>query len=261
MANLPLTAAIKKATRSGKLPTNLSSAEIARIRPAIRERAVFSARVLNAEFLDEISAVTRGVVGGQIDQRKARTVLKRWLKRDQYVPEPGDDGTIKDLSSDARIRLIVRTNVGMARGYGQRVKAVAEIDKKPWQELYRRYPRLVPRDWPTRWLAAGGQMVGGRMVAVVSDPVWERISRFGNPYPPFDFNSGMWVRTRTNQEVGKKARTQLVGPRKKPQSFNKGLESDVVVGDDRIRRQLLRDLGPGYGTKRGAVVRKTQEGD
>lgn len=261
MPALPLTAAVKKAVRSGKLPTNLSSAEIARIRPQIRERAVFSARVMNAEFLDEISAVTRGVVSGEIDQRKARAVLKRWLKQDKYEPEPGDDGTIKDLSSDARVKLIVRTNVGMARGFGQRVKAVAEIDRKPWQELYRRYPRKVPRDWAARWVGAGGRVVNGRMMAVVSDTIWERISAFGNPYPPFDFNSGMWVRTMTNQQAGAKARTQLVGPRRKPQSFNKGLSSDVVVGDERLRRQLLRDLGPGYGVKNGAVVRKDQEGE
>ena len=32
------------------------------------------------------------------------------------------------------------------------------------------------------------------MIALKSSPVWEAISAFGTPYPPFDFNSGMWVR-------------------------------------------------------------------
>lgn len=32
------------------------------------------------------------------------------------------------------------------------------------------------------------------MVALKTSPIWVELSRFGYPYPPFDFNSGMWVR-------------------------------------------------------------------
>jgi hypothetical protein len=42
-------------------------------------------------------------------------------------------------------------------------------------------------------MQAGGQIFGGRMIALKSDPIWTAISAFGTPYPPFDYNSGMWV--------------------------------------------------------------------
>ena len=35
---------------------------------------------------------------------------------------------------------------------------------------------------------------GGQMVALKTSPISVELSRFGYPYPPFDFNSGMWVR-------------------------------------------------------------------
>ncbi len=49
-----------------------------------------------------------------------------------------------------------------------------------------------PRDWPARWRAAGGQFYGnGRMAALKDDPIWRRISAFGEPTPPFDYGSQM----------------------------------------------------------------------
>ncbi|MCD8298621.1 MAG: hypothetical protein LUD39_02525 [Opitutae bacterium] len=49
-----------------------------------------------------------------------------------------------------------------------------------------------PRDWPARWRAAGGQFYGnGLMAALKDDPIWRRISAFGEPTPPFDYGSQM----------------------------------------------------------------------
>ena len=39
------------------------------------------------------------------------------------------------------------------------------------------------------------------MVALKEDPVWTRISRFGQPWPPFDFNSGMGVEDVSHDEL------------------------------------------------------------
>ena len=47
------------------------------------------------------------------------------------------------------------------------------------------------RDGP---LAAGQPAEGvnvGEMAAHITHPIWKAISRFGNPYPVYDFNSGM----------------------------------------------------------------------
>lgn len=249
----PSTDAIKKLVRSVKLPTNLSSDEIAKIRSGLRERALFSARVANTEFLDTVQRMNNAVLTGQISPETARRTLKSWLKADGYKPEPGEEGTITDLSSDQRLKLIIRTNVGMAKGYAQHVKAQSELDTRPFQQLYRRYQRKVPRDWVTRWRMAGGSAPGGVMMAPVNSPIWTAISRFGLPYPPFDFNSGMWVRPLTARQARRRAPEQE--PKRIP-DFNARLKSDVLVESRYLRRQLLKDLGPDYEVRGGVLKRK-----
>jgi 8-oxo-dGTP pyrophosphatase MutT (NUDIX family) len=88
------------------------------------------------------------------------------------------------------------------------------LDEFPALELHRVYDREVPRgfkvgkggailpdpdnDWPSRWEAAGGELVDGRMVALKSDPIWQALGdgeggyedTLGNPFAPFAFNSG-----------------------------------------------------------------------
>src|SRR5574337_1593062 len=98
----------------------------------------------------------------------------------------------------------------MAWGYGSWMQgqAPAILNLWPAQELFRAFPRKTHRQWSGedaeniikgepiegRWADAGGQLFDGRMIALKNAPIWTDISAFGNPYPPFDFNSGMWVR-------------------------------------------------------------------
>lgn len=46
-----------------------------------------------------------------------------------------------------------------------------------------------PKGWRERWVAAGGQVVGGRCVAMKNDPAWRRFSDFGKPYEPFEWEA------------------------------------------------------------------------
>lgn len=74
----------------------------------------------------------------------------------------------------------------------------------PGLRLVRLEERDKPRNWMARWNTAR-QSLGaassatvavspeGPFVALKGDPIWSAISRFGNPYPPFDFGSGMGV--------------------------------------------------------------------
>jgi hypothetical protein len=39
------------------------------------------------------------------------------------------------------------------------------------------------------------------MIARKDSPIWEELSRFHTPYPPFDFNSGMWVKDVSREEA------------------------------------------------------------
>lgn len=77
----------------------------------------------------------------------------------------------------------------------------------------------VPRKWERRWADAGGKFFDGRMIALKTDPIWIKISRFDRPYPPFDFGSGMGLRNITREESdalgltqpGKEVPTQIDG--------------------------------------------------
>jgi len=66
----------------------------------------------------------------------------------------------------------------------------------------------VPRDWPARWIIAGGKpRPDGRMIALKGDPVWGELGGYDNfpdalgvDHPPFAFNSGMgWAAIATEE--------------------------------------------------------------
>lgn len=183
----------------GLLPTTATSAQLARLPAAIRAAAQFSATVANADYLQQIQSLIDQSLSAQTDAPRIRLALRDALRALSYDPyaEPGVYGTIKDLSSDQRLDLIIRMQTQFAQAAGKRARdlAPAALDAAPAQELFRLEDRAEPRPWPQRWAANGGQFYGGgRMIALKTDPVWENISAFGQPYPPFDFNSGMWVR-------------------------------------------------------------------
>ena len=77
-----------------------------------------------------------------------RTLCAR-LRATGYQPEPGTEGTIQDLNSDARQRLILDTNVAMVRERAYRDSMLGSL-AYPAQRLVRiRYSRQ-PRDWDAR---------------------------------------------------------------------------------------------------------------
>lgn len=209
---VPFAEAIKLLRAKKLLPTNLSTAELAKLDAAIRRQSLFSAKVTNADFLQQALDLvgriveptkTGGAPGSYMDVPRMREELKGFLQSIGYSADPGKEGTIEDLSSDQRLNLIAKTNTQMAQGYGQHVQAnnPVVLDAFPAQELFRLEGREKPRDWITRWRGAGGKTYGGRMVALKDDPIWTAISAFGNPYPPFDFNSGMWTRPVSRAEA------------------------------------------------------------
>ena len=103
-----------------------------------------------------------------------------------------------------------------------------------------------------RWEAAA-QKVGwegvarnGAMIALKTSPIWAKISRFGNPFPPFDFNSGMGVRDVKKsvcREIG------LLGPNEQPKipqppDFNGNLAERVPFdGSSKEYSNLRRMFG------------------
>jgi hypothetical protein len=226
------------------LPTELGSAELERISSDLLERATFSARVANAEYLQEIEDVVREYVDGKIDLASARTQLKAKLEEIGYAPTEDEKGKITDFSSDARTNLVLRTNAEMAHGYGQWMQGQNEAVLNMWpaQELYRAFARRAPRDWQHRFTAAGGIMFNGRMLALKNSATWSKISRFGTPYPPFDFNSGMSVRDvdrNTAMHAGLIDLTTQVKP--ETRDFNQDLEFSPGVRSEYLRQALTEE--------------------
>lgn len=259
------------ASLNQRTPTgaDLGSSEWRDVPAALRARAFFSARVQNTRYLqdikdavesilhprtetnDEGAPVTRG-----LNLASARAELKQVLQRLNY--DPGEKaGGLQDLSSDSRLELQLKTNVESAQGFGAFLQgqAAGAIDAFPAQELFRVEDREEPRSWPTRWMQAGGQIFGGRMIALKNDPVWFALSdadRFGdalgNPYPPFAFNSGMWVRDIARDEaiaLGLMTDDTVVQPQAAVEQFNTRLEASVKD----IAPDLLASLQRSFGSQ------------
>lgn len=196
------------------LPTTLGSAELRESLAAdIRARLVFVSRASNAIFLSKVKEVVVQLAAGDMDHASARLVLREVLKAVGYTPEggfpdveegevpPALQGSLQDLSSTRRLDLILNTQVDLMRGRSMQLRGMEATALRMWPawELVRAIQTAVPRDWPSRWVVAGGRLVdGGRMIALKGDPVWGELGSSGNfedaldvDFPPFAFNSGM----------------------------------------------------------------------
>jgi hypothetical protein len=218
------------------LPTSMNTAKLREeLSAAVRRQSFFSAQTLLADLLDGYKEKVASILNPETEQRAdrvtdenpegnvttglnptyARAEIKELLDSLGYAPEADEAGTLKDLSSDARINLVIATNTELAQGAGRFIQMndADVIDEFPAQELVRFEPRHKQRDWEARWLAAAAESgdtdaadclnSNGRMVALKASPIWDSLGdgaggyedTLGNPYPPFAFNSGMWVQS------------------------------------------------------------------
>lgn len=230
------------------LPTALSSYDLALLSPQVRELSLFSARTRSAAYLGEIRRNGRDLLDGKIDLATARLRLGQQLAREGYTPKAGEAGGLKDLSSFRRRDLVLRQNVATLQSAGRHAQenTPATLDAVPALELVRDETREEPRDWHARWRAAGGQFYGARMLARRDDPIWTEISRFGRPYPPFDFGSGMGVEGVLRAEaiaLGVIAADDDVLPT--PTDLTEGLQATIPgAGEDAgFRDRVLASFG------------------
>jgi len=241
------------------LPMELDSAQYQELSADLTRRAMFSARVSNAQFLQRAQDMITEISGGSEDRSKAmmtipetKARLKEFLDSIGYAPEQGQEGSIKDLSSDRRLQLIVETNLLDAQGYG-RWKSGQDpdaLDNLPAWELVRMIDSRVPRDWESRWDEAfqgepgATESASGRMVAIKNHPGWARLGSLsddslGNPWPPFAFNSGMNVIDVTRDEaigLGVIAPETVIDPQ------DKGINDNFEVSAAQFDEALQKDL-------------------
>ena len=229
-------------------PSIRTSAEWERVAPALREKCFFSARVNDAEVLGKM----RELIGKAVDSSK-RNPNEALVSQDKFISEMKSflrsrgytmgGSKLTDITSRRRLGLIYDMNVQEAREYARYVRGqdADALDMYPAQEFVRVESRRVPRtDWPTRWRAAGGKIRGGRMVALKSDSVWTNLSRFGRPYPPFDYGSGMGVEDVDREEAIELGLLPADEPSDEIPDFDIVLEAEVSL--DRIPEDMLDSI-------------------
>ena len=238
--------------------SNLDSSQWNQIQAGFRNRAFFSSRVAEVNILAAMRERVAKYAEGETDLSKIRMMIRDDLRRANYTPEPGQENTIHDLFSQARLDVIIKTNVAQARGYMQYIEGTSPgaFAAFPAQEFTRiRHSNTPRKDWPQRWAKAGGKVYGGKMIALKDDPVWERLSVFGNPFPPFDWGSGMGVLDvdrKTAIQLGLISDEELRGKvqqlRQKPvPDFNANLQATVPVPnlrhDSLCGQVLIKNFG------------------
>lgn len=257
---LPFREALESQEARRWLPTTLSSGDLAKLQPALLRRSMFSAKVSEFAHLDEIGSGISDVLSGQLDIATARLRVKQHLWRTGYQAPPDKVGGLEDFASDRRINLQIETNVAMMRGLGNHIQGQQEdvLDMYPAQELVRVIDSKEKRNWNKIWTDNGGPVTDAwpRMIALKTDPIWVRISRFKNPYAPFDWGSGMGLEDRTRREAMALGlidlNTQLF-PDRTTGDINQGVQAAHVVQDKRMKAALEKS-GIGRFDESGVFV-------
>ena len=227
----------------------MSSADWDGVDPDIRERSYWTARQGHYARVQGFRDRSQGIVDGNLSEADALREVRAMLKATGYQPEPGTEGTIQDLNSDARQRLILETNVAMVQERAYRDSMMGSL-AYPAQRLVRiRYSRQ-PRDWAARWREAAaavnyeGVATDGSHIALLTSPIWRKLSRFDLDYPPFDFNSGMGVDPVDYEEA---QRHGLVIPEATVddmdgESLNASLEASIAKRDGDLQQAFVEAL-------------------
>lgn len=225
------------------------SAEWAEMPLALREQAFQTAGLERAQTVARMQGLIKKALtptagaaqGGEVFMDKSRFVA---LMRQHLGAVPGDSGRLTDITSNRRLALIYNVQVEDAYSHG-RWKVGQDptiLDEYPAQELVRVESRDTHRDWEARWDDKGGARPQGRMVALKNDPIWSAISRFGRPWPPFDFGSGIGVQDVDREEaeaLGLIQPNETVPPDE--QDFNAKLEASAPTPE--VQRALKETFG------------------
>ena len=278
--SLPLPEAVDAIARRTPLGSSLSAAEWDLVPAEIRLRAMFSSRVecerLLQEFKDKIgqnirverSVLADGQKGAYMDRPRFIREMREYLDKSGYVTDPKHAGTLRDLSSRKRLELIWNMNKAQAQGYSRWKMDMdpAALAAFPVLEFVRLEPRVEIRQWPVIWAMHGGKFYGGvnpdyplspgRMMALRTDPIWPAINRFGVPWKPFDWGSGMGTRSVSREEARSLGITKKGDPPQVPldMPFNRDAQASLA-GIPQDRRMAIVDAMCGDVEIDGDVLR------
>lgn len=253
-------------------PTDMSSEEVRMLDASVLRQSLFSSRTTDLRYLLQVEKNLSGLLAGQWNEAHARAELQAELDRLGYDPArgfPGDNperippaepGSLRDLSSDRRIELMLTTQERMASNYAFRREG--QTDEALWQfpcyELVRIYVRRHERDdWEKRWAAAAKEAGDaraievyrstGRMVARKDSGIWQALGdgaggfadTLQNPYPPFAFGSGLgWDQLDRSESI----RLGAIDDGEVPDPTDAEFASDLAENSARLDDKTLDDL-------------------
>lgn len=242
--------------------SGISSAKWSEVNAALRDRAFFSSRVESLKFLQTCRSLIANMLENKPSDEKSITsrakVVSEIMQAARAAGISYGTNSVTDPGSMQRANLIIDTNAAMAAGYASAIQSNTFGARLafPAQELVRIEPRKVPRNWPYKWRNKGGKIYSGRMIALKEDPIWSKISAFGNPYPPFDFNSGMGVRDVSYDEALSLGviKSDYKPPEKSSlKSFNEKLEADLQVKNGNVLGKLRKIFGDQIRNDNGTI--------
>jgi hypothetical protein len=209
----PLAAAAEAISAKTPIGTVLRSAQLAKLPAELWRTGQLSSAVESLRVLQAIQERMEGLLKMEAEQLasgKEATfdrssfidAVGKIAREEGLTPaDPDLRGGMQDITSIPRLGLIYDMQEAQAFGRGKFEGDQLEgaLLLYPAQELTPSTARVPRQDWEERfaaacaaagdYLALGVLRSTGRMVALKTSLVWEKLSRFGNPWPPFDYGS------------------------------------------------------------------------
>jgi hypothetical protein len=274
---MPLQDAVDQISRRTPMGNALSSAEWDAVPAEIRLRTMWAARLEDERMAASLQAKIRQFIamereklagGGEgvfMDRGLFIERMRQEFKKAGYRPDPKKKGTLQDFTSTRRLELIWQMNLDQAQGYAQWKTGQSDVALRMWpaMEFIRLENRLERRRWNVKWKALGGKFYPGpaeypegRMIALRNDPIWPALNRFGVPWKPFDWGSGMGTRNVGRREALALGVIKAGDPPQAPEKvpFNSGAEASLK-GISPARRRAIEDAFLGDVEIEGDVIR------
>lgn len=188
--------------RKALVAADVPSSQWSKIQADLRNRAFFMSRVTNERLLSDARRGVRERLESGKSASEIRRDLRKVITEEDRPKDPKDRDTIKDVWTKRRLDTMIEQNVRQAKGYAEHIRATTQgaLLAFPAYELVRERRSKEPRNWDARWRKAA-EAVGWRgvnrktdeKIALKTSDVWKRLSAFGNPFPPFDWGSGMGI--------------------------------------------------------------------
>ncbi len=238
--------------RKALVAADIPSRDWSLIHAGLRNRAFFMSRVTNERVLYAARQSVREMLEKGKSASEIRRDVRRLIRPADRPSDPKDVGTIKDINTKRRLDVMIEQNVRQARGYANHLSATSEgaLRAFPGYELVRVRRAKMPRDWDRLWKEAarkvgyaGVNRETNEKIALKTSPVWVALSKFGNPFPPFDWGSGMGL---DDVPRSKCAALGLVGENIEEQKppkldLNGHLEVEIpLTRDDSLCAEALR---------------------